>query len=342
MKRYICILIVLLNLTFEKVFAHEDWYYNESFGNVKTSILTGFKYEEINKVAIFGQLAEKMSKELNYSGLILLDFNHTYTRNIQPDFFISFDSISYWDENSKKWLIEQGIVIRQFAKHFQAQTTLKLLEYAISNPKNIESTQRQVEYKNHYNFKIISIDTLIIEKILSTPNSKLLNNILQQRIDRPEEDFKHGGISYYWQNNNYYVFVKYMWWNKEEQSFYYPEYVLFDIENVYDFHRFKNWSAVIFDTDSSFYSIKQSALVRFGDGTSIQEHKPQVSQRHVIENTFGYYRPFKVENIGGDKVSINFQYYSSGGGWQPRERILIYLVEEDELIQDLDELLKKR
>jgi len=342
MRKHVCILIVSLNMTAGHVSAHSNFFHCESFGNVKTSILTGYYYEEINKVTIFGQLAEKMSKELNYSGLILLDFNHTYTRNVEPDFFISFDSISYWNENSEKWLKEKGIVIRQFAKQFQAQTTLKLLEYAISNLKNIKSTQRQIEYKNHYNLKITSIDTLKIEKILSTPNSKFLNNILQQRIDRPEKDFRNGGISYYWQNDNYYVFVKYMWWNNDEQNFYYPEYVLFVIENVFDFHRFKNWSTVIFDSDSSFYVAKQNAQIPFGQGSSISIHEPQLSRRHVIENTFGYCRPFNVENIGGDKVSINFQYYSRGGGRQPRERILIYLVEEDELIQDLDELLKKR
>lgn len=342
MRKYIGVLVVLFNMIGGSVFAHSDYFHTKLFGNVETSILTGFRYEEINKVSIFGQLAEKMSKELNYSGLIFLSFGHSYTQDIEPVSFISVDSISYWDANSEQWLKDEGIVIRQFAKHFKAHTTLKLLEYAITNQKKVKSTQKEVKYEGRYDLEITSIDTLEIKKILKTSNSNLLNNILESRIDRPEKDFREG-ISYYWKNDRYFIFMRYhMWWNKERQDYDYPEYVLLDVENVYDFHIFKNWSAVIFDTDSSFYSIKQSELFPFGSGTHIQKHEPKISQRHVIENAHEYYQPFKVDNIGGDKVSINFRYYSKEAGFEVIDRTLIYLVEEDELIQDFDELLKKR
>ncbi len=61
----------------------------------------------------------------------------------------------------------------------------------------------------------------------------------------------------------------------------------------------------------------------------------------MIENTFDYYRPFKFENIGGDKLSIYFSYYSKEPGLQPKKRTLIYLTDKDKLIQDLDKLIEK-
>jgi hypothetical protein len=354
-KRNICTLIIVLSMNFGNAFAHSDLFYNNNFGNVKTSILTGFQYEEINKVAIFGQLAEKLSKEFNYFDPILLDFTHTYTHSEISDSFISYDSISYWDADSESWLVNKGIVIRQIAKEFQAQPILKLLEYAILNLETIKSTQKQMVYNpypslSNYERKINTIDTLAIEQILNASNSDLLNNVLKQRVDRPEKegidrpegDFRHGGISYYWQNNRYFVFFKYdSWYDNLNQKYVNEkrEVVLFDVGNIYDFRRFRNWSALIFDTDTSFYSIKQHVNTPFGLGQHTLEDKPKISKRQVIENTSGYWlwRPFQIESIGGDKVSITLQ----SSNWDRPYRTLLHLVDEDRLIQDLDELVRE-
>jgi hypothetical protein len=63
-------------LTFGTTFAHKDFWKVADFGNVKVRVKTGFQYEEINKAFIIGQLAEKLSKDLNYADTIFLDFNH--------------------------------------------------------------------------------------------------------------------------------------------------------------------------------------------------------------------------------------------------------------------------
>lgn len=85
---------------------------------------------------------------------------------------------------------------------------------------------------------------------------------------------------------------------------------------------------IIFDTDSTFYYVNQ--------------YQKKVSKRNIINNKHDYYRPYKIEFIGGNKISINFYYYSKEEGRQPKDRTLIYLIEEDELIQDLDKLIEKR
>jgi len=342
MRKYICILIISLTSVIS-AFAHTDFTTRNSFGNVITSITTGFQYEKINKVAIFGQLAEKLSREMNHTGLIHLDFVHNYVSGFRDDnLFISYDRIGHWNANLQEWQTSRGIIIRQIAQEFHAETTLKLLEYAISNRRNIRRTQEKIEYNisPHQRVEIYSIDRLRIDRILDAPNSRLLNRMMQQRVDRPEEDFREG-ISYFWQNGRYHIFIQYWWWNREKQGFYPTEYVLFEVENVYDFHRFKNWSAIIFDTHSSFYAVRQSRSLLFGMGSHIMVHEPQISRRHVIENTYGSFMPFNVQSIGSNKVSISFVCWLSRDDWF-RERVLIYLVEDDVLIQDLDKLIRER
>jgi len=316
MQKIKIILTLIFTLNFCMAFAHSDFYRIEDFGNVKVRITTGFNYEEINKVFLLGQLAEQFAKQLNYSEPIFLDFSHYYVGNCEPDYFISYDKgkIHYtWNKksNEKDFLQNNSIVIRQVSRHFDAQTTLKLLEYAILNIDNIKSFQKKIEYKKNYcQWNINSIDTTLIKKMLDEPNSIQVNQILNFKIER-DKDFKYG-VLYYLQDNKYTIFYRGYDGDRD----------LITLDNVYDFKRIDYAYAVVFDTDSSFYFIN---------------HK--VSDRHIIQDTDGYYRPYKIEYMGGNKVSIYF--YDCFIINKNRGRNLIYLMCKDELIQDLDKLINK-
>ena len=108
-------------------------------------IKTGFDYEEINKVFIFGQLAEKLP-EFDYTDPIFLDFNHHYTGDCEPDYFVSFDkgAIEYTlggADKPKPFLSKKSIVVRQVSRQFEAKTTLYLIEYAIKNLSKVKADQ---------------------------------------------------------------------------------------------------------------------------------------------------------------------------------------------------------
>jgi len=194
------------------------------------------------------------------------------------------------------------------------------LEYSIKNIYSIKTSQKQIEYNQNYcQWKINSIDTVLIKEQLKKTNSGLLTKTIKLRIERPDKDFKYG-ISYYWQDNKFHLFIRD--YNKSDTT-------LASIDNIYDIKKFGSSSALVYDSDSSFFYISQY-------------NRPMVSKRQVINNTYDYYRPFKIENIGGDKLSIYFSYYTKEEGLQPKERTLIYLTEKDELIQDLDKLIDKR
>src|SRR5690606_6553239 len=100
-------------------------------------------------------LAEKLSKELNYSDPIFLDFNHHYTGDCYPTYFVSYDKgkIEYtWESGSKEkdYLKSNSIVLRQVSRQFDVIATLRLLEYSIKNISTIKSTQKQIEYNQNY------------------------------------------------------------------------------------------------------------------------------------------------------------------------------------------------
>ena len=350
MSRYICVLIVVFTMNGGQIFAQ---YAN--FGNVKVSLEVGESEDLFNRIAILGQLAEKLCKELNYPDTVFLDFYQHLSYRCEPDFFISYDKgetvytgkdtifkryeVNGYEVTSKELMEEDAIVIRQVANQFKAQSTLKAVEYAILNLNQIKSTQAQIEY-DRKGFIINSIDTLLIKKMVNTPNSDLINNLLEQKIYKPDKyvfcGFSYScGLSYYCQNNRYYLFHKDFSDGMET--------VIIDMENIYEMMPSRiNISPipVIFDSDSSFYYVDIygdfSVIV---DSAGHQRKCPRISQRHVIEDKKAKNSPFLVTYIGLDKRAIiyNLAEEKEDGTY---EKTLIYLTKEDRLIQDLDERLK--
>jgi hypothetical protein len=312
-------------LTFGTTYAHQDFWTARSFGNVKVRVTTGFDYEEINKAFIIGQLAEKLANDLNYSDPIFLDFRNHYTADCNPAYFVSYDKGKIEDTwegapKEKDYLKANALVVRQVSRQFRAISTLRLLEYSIHNISSIKATQKQIEYNQNYcQWKINSIDTSLIGEQLQKASSPLINAIMKSRIERPDGDFKHG-ISYYWQGDRFYVFLR---------TYDKPDTTLAIIDNIYNIKVLGGWSAIIFNTDSSFFYVREG-------------NRSTVSKRQVIDDTHNYYRPFKVAQIGGEKLSIYFSYYTDEEERQPQERTLIYLTDRDELIQDLDKLIDER
>ena len=323
MKQHKCILTLILILTFGTAFAHSDFWIIKDFGNVKVRIKTGFEYEEINKVFILGELTEKLASQLGYKDQIFLDFNHHYTGDCKPDYFISFNkgAIEYtWSgaEKQEPPLSKKSIVIRQVSRQFDAKSTLKLVEYAINNLSEIKSNQKLIEYNENYcQWRVQTIDTLKIKEILYDPTSQKINSVISTKIERLEKEF-NSGITYYFQNSLFNVNFKD--YNEQDTT-------LLSLNNIYQISRPTNsYFAFIFDTDSTFYFVNSRKVV---------------SKRHLIIDTYDFYRPFNIEYIGGNKYSIHFWYYSKELGLQARNRTLIYQSDKDKIIQDLDKLIEK-
>ncbi len=339
-KQYLFLL--LLFLSFCRGLAHSDYFYNREYANVKVSILTGFHYEEINKIFILGQLAAKMSEELNYDKPIFLYFRHHYITEDKPEYFISYGRGKKDRQNIRKkedWqefnhLEEDAIVIHQEGSSFDITSTLKLMEYAIKNVSFIKKNQqlvvyeREMKYPATFRYRFYSIDQKFVQEQLSKVSGDLIAETLQNKIYRPcnfsEREFTTG-CSYYWQENKYHIFWRSLEdYNQTTNKPVYQDTQLLTLDNIYILEEIENLDYVIFDTKNSFYYTDQ-------------HHQKEISQKHIIKNLEDYYRPFKVERIALDKISLSVTTQI----WNTKDKIrtLIYLTEKDELIQDLDGLI---
>ncbi len=318
MNRHFYIITFILSFSFASTAAHQDFFTFTDFGNIKVRIKTGYEYEEINKSYIIGQLAEKLAKELNYSDEIFLDFNHHYTSNCDPVYFISYDKgkIEYTstERQENDYLNTDAIVVRQISRSFDVITTLKLLEYSIKNISQIKKSQRTIEYEENYCHWIIkTIDTNLIRKQLNMGNSDIIKKIANNKVVRSEKKYD-AGISYYWKDNKFHLF-----------PFSKPDTILLSLVNIYDF----NIDGFTFDTDSSFFYLA--------------DRQPLfVSKRHIINNIYDNYEPLKIREISNSMFSLNFSYAPNGDGPKWKERTLIYQKKSDELIQDIEKLFEQR
>lgn len=283
MKRQAYLLIIIWGLPFTSSFAHQDFWVVKDYANVKVRVKTGYNYEEINKAFIIGQLAEKLAKELNYSDQIFLDFNHQYVEDCTPAYFISFDKgkIEYTRDRAseeKDYLSQNTVVVRQVSRQFNAIATLKLLEYSIQDISSVKALQKQIEYdQNFCQWRINTIDTILIATQLNKPTSDLINKLLKTRIERPVEDDKPG-ISYYVQDNLYKLYTKGLD-NKTRE--------IFTLRYIYDILETEA-GTLVFDSDTSFYLIEFNLL-----------ESSEISTKHIIDNkqNFYKYRPYTEETM---------------------------------------------
>lgn len=306
MRYFLLLFICCLSIP---AFAHRDFYVSRNYRNIKTSIKTGFLYEEINKTLIIGQLAEKLSKEFNYKDTILLHFDHHYTipEEVATDYFVSFNN----DKNR--------IEIKVHGNKYEVVPVLKLLEYAIRNTSTIQKQQKTVHYEKHYNnIDLMTISDKSIRKIIGEKDNELIKKIISHKIYRPDGIVKKEhpyGFTYYWQNNKFYLIEK----------THYEEVPIIQLENIYTLYNM-GLNMVVFDTNKSFYHINAHYY-----------KQPKLSRRLIIEDNHEYYRPYKVSDIGGDRITVQFDYYKEN--FEIKNVTLIYFPEEDLLIQDLDEVV---
>jgi hypothetical protein len=326
--------LYLLLFSFNLSLAHSDFTLERKFGRTTVRIETGYQYAEIEKVFIYGQLVEKLSNSLHYRGEILLDFSHHYISDCSPDYFISFDGGTSYElvKNSIKEinsLDKKAIVIRQVSKYFDAETTLKLVEYAIKNIDLIKTTQSVLNYKQNFcDWTINSIDTLLISKVIEKDASDQVHNVMKTKIERINPKFR-SGLSFFWQNDNYFIFFRDLEFDPDaEELFFSTDTVLLTLKHLNSFQDFYNSEAFIFDTDSSFYYVKSNGSI-------------SVSSRQIIKNTYDYFRPIRAVDMGGGKFSFHMVHYPSLSHSR-EENTLIYLTEQDSIIQDFDQLILKK
>jgi hypothetical protein len=329
MKKLIIILLILS--VSSKVLGHQDFYVVEKFGNIQTRITTGYDYEQINIVRIIGKLANKLSEKLNYKQPIFLDFSHAYTAEIEPDYFLSFGkgTIKYtWTSDRKKGLLKkEGIVVRQVSHEFDIEATLKLIEYSITNIAEIKQNQKEIVYEQNYcQWKVPTIDTLKVKKVLLQSTSKEIEEVLIQKTYLNSDDWNFG-VDYFYQNRKFHFVVKA--YNGIKDT------IALSIKNVFQIATIDSGTKIVFDSDSTFYCVGWYRKERV------------ISKQHTIKAVKSHFGTFAINNLGDNLVSIHLSRFKTKEEIEVSdssfyfEKTSIYEIENDNLTDDVKEQIKK-
>lgn len=328
---FIC-LIFVISFGAKNAIAHRDICLVKDFGLVKLRLVFGFGYEEINKAQIIAKLVDSLRKSYNYKKRIILDFKHRYFPHFpikSKEYFISFDKQflflnSYMQDTSDKE--ETCIVISSIDKNFDEEQILKLVEYAIKNVDYIKKKQKQIIYHDNFSdINVKTIDTNIIKKQLTLTTSDKIKEVLNWKVQKiPLNDKENNDISYYVQNQKFHIFIR-------EDKYHKKDSVVLVLDKIFQMEVFRDGTGMVFDTDSSFYYIGSH---------------PILSKRQIINNSnylneYKNYRTYEIFKINKMKISFTIDYrFVVNRMYNPKSRTLLYLINKDYLIQDLDESLK--
>lgn len=180
----------------------------------------------------------------------------------------------------------------------------KMSEFDIKGCLNIieaslRNKNKLEKLKNKFSIVYLKTPSEIVENVLKT---KIYRPNVVKELERPEP------FSYYYQNNYCYIIEK-----KGE-----VEKELLIIDRIVDFCVLKNDLAIIFTKTDEIKVIDSKSEIK-----TIK-----------IEEVDKFYRPYKVNMLGNNKISFEFSNRSGKGN-----RVMMYFIDKGIFIQDIDKLV---
>lgn len=313
MNRIVSILIIHL-ITVFSIYGHKGLCVVKTYANIKTRIETGRQFEEIHRIEIIGQLAQKLSEDIGSKELVYLDFHHDYTSVFKRDLALGINPIIQCGDDWDNKLLHGDYIPNLSAlnlhivdKHFDIIETLKLLEFALLYKERIRNIQKTITdkgYPNSLDLRIKSINRSIIDSILNAPLSNRIVNLINQKIT-PKSISSQNRYSYYWKSNKFFVTRK--------------EQFLLQLDDISSFTEVDG-VLFAFDTDSTFHFVDY--------------HKESDYQKKwVIKDlTTWIYPPIKIKEIGLDKYALIYRDQTAVFFYNKKQK------SGDLLIHDLNQL----
>jgi hypothetical protein len=279
--------ITLLFLMFSNVCsAHQDFYVTKTFGKVTVRFHTGFHYEEKNNAFIIGQYCNLYLKQYTKNTQeVLLDFHHDYTEDFTPNYFINYgkgDWISFYSNGGYKNKAEfkkEGIVIKQFAREFDIQETLKLLEYSINFIETIKKQQKPIKFFLGFGrgVEINSIDTITTKQIIEGVFSENLKKIIATKILRTDNK---NIVNYYACNNEFTIFK--------------GETAIKTFKKIKHFFQISKNEVLVFPSKNQFFYIK------YGEKSG----KTIIQTNFLTGSWKDSFEPYELKKIDNQKVEL--------------------------------------
>lgn len=311
------ILLLLLFTCSKAAFGFENLVQTTVFDNVIVKLRSDLGYEEVNRIHTIGKMVSDLSKLKGYQEPIFLRFEHDYYSESLPQYFLSFDKITDWENeglDSLSLSFETIIILRQSANAFNPEATLKLINYATNSLSEIKEKQKRVKIVDEDTAMITSIDRKSIQKILRSGTSSLVSTVLRNKYFRfgDKYDKVEPLTSYFFQNGKFHVFHK---------PYKGSDTTLLAVNNIYQFEKLTYNKTIVFNSDSTFYFISYNPIY--------------ISPELTIKYKRGY-RPYVIGMLDQNNIVIQFQY--SEGLSNSETHTLLYSIKRKELIQDIENI----
>lgn len=211
-KTSIYLLVLLIpNL----LFAHQDTQIAKRKKNVFMQYVVAFERQEYDEQCeILFYLTRKLVEERNYTGDVLISFDHDYLDWDSTYYALGFGDFKIlgWDKGIQEFE-GSGIKLIMQDSHIDIQKILTIIDNAISNVSKLKNEQKEhvhelmwiVDGKSRYD-TLLSISA---EKVAfySTNISSVVERIVGQKTLRePENENRYSSLDYYYQNNQFHFY----------------------------------------------------------------------------------------------------------------------------------------
>jgi hypothetical protein len=257
-----------------------------------------------------------------YSNVIITTTAQDYVEEINKTFIIG----QYVEQMLKLHLYNDKIYLYFFENQIDNPNIKVWLPNLTDNSSNLDGIN--IIFQMHqYNIEgcLKVVENAIINKknlnqfvnqnlnIYKGIPSNTINEVLKIKFYRPnviKELEKSNQISYYIQDKKYNLFYV-----KDEKI-----KIIAVFDNILDYHVLNNGLIVVFTNIDEFNIIVKDFPVN----------------KKKINNLSTFYRPYKVYLIGENKIFVEFSPFS-----ELNNRVLVYFIENDILIQDFDKFSMK-
>lgn len=311
MKYKLAILALLLSFN---CFAHKDKVIQESYGNVKIYMRTGFDFSDIDKIKIVGQLSKKLSDRLQYKDTIFIEYIQDYTDKYAKDLYmLEFNNSNYKiitgiEPEYKTDSNNSGLSVRIYANRIKVIDILKLVEFTIINKEKTNSylTKKNIGFNDYEDKEIIkplislATNDDIVYQIISS-ETQLIKDIINEKILVNGQT--NYGIEIYWQNDNFLFEYNHIHSDKQE--------IVFELKDYY-YHKYVNINDILIFVDkNSFYYL---------DG--INDKK-----KEIVNIDHSSYAPLVVVDFG-DKLLLH--------SFRNRSELSIFLKDKNKVISKFE------
>ena len=361
MKFIITLSCLLLNLIGNAHANHDpypvDYLSEKDYNNVRIRV-NGTNLQFINQFGLIGDLVEKLCKKMNCRDSVLIDFCLRPGNNTPANFHIAYDSCSWIniDPDSGKQLYidpysSKIINIVASRESFCPTQVLQLLEYSILNLDKLKDSKHQL-YERTFNYDYVNaIDTNIVNDVLMKELSSNIRQILETKIIPSKNIIEETHVKceidsnncfyYYYRNNKYCIAFKRIYDNQIVL-----DTTLLEFCDLYDFEQINSQSVIVFDSNNSFYYLSK-------DSDSFKISKQQlipIKLDHTIEGLKKTRKMFylapqnNISYLGGNLIAIDYGIevdYSKDKN-NSRHIQLLYQIDKDELIIDLEDFINKK